>query len=176
MKALIFDTETTGLPKHPAAKDEVQPRIIEWGGVLVDCAGKILDEYDTLVNPGVSLPPEIVKITGITDEDLLDAPRFVEVAARVRELFASADLLVAHNLPFDRGLMELELARADITDWPWPEGQVCTVQEHAEEWGRRPKLLELHQEYFGEPLAQKHRALDDVYALARIAHAAGVLG
>lgn len=175
MTALIFDTETTGIPKHPAAKDSIQPRIIEWGGVLVDEHGEVLDEMELLINPGERLPEEIIKITGITDDDLIDQPRFVEVAETLRPMFAAAEMLIAHNLPFDRTMMELDLARNGITDWPWPARNVCTVQEHAEEWGYRPNLKKLYQWYFGEPLAQSHRALDDVKALARIAHAAGVL-
>lgn len=175
MTALIFDTETTGIPKHPAAKDEVQPRIIEWGGVLVNEHGEVLDELDVLINPGQPLPDEIIKITGLTDEDLVDQPRFSALAETLRPMFAAADLLIAHNLPFDRTMMELDLARAGITDWPWPPRNVCTVQEHAEEWGYRPNLKKLYQWYFNEPLAQKHRALDDVHALARIAIAAGVV-
>lgn len=172
---LVFDTETTGIPRHPRAKDSVQPRIIEWGGVLVNEHGDVLDELDVLINPGQPLPPEITKITGITDDDLDGQPTFPEVAPQLRNMFERADTLLAHNLPFDRTMMELDLARAGITDWPWPPRNVCTVQEHAEEWGYRPNLKKLYQWYFNEPLAQSHRALDDVHALARIAIAAGVL-
>jgi len=172
---LVFDTETTGLMRHPRAKDSVQPRIIEWGGALVDGQGRVLEELNLLINPGQPLPAEIVKITGITDADLADQPRFGALAPQLHVLFARADVLIAHNLPFDRGLMALELARAAITDWPWPARQVCTVQEHAEEWGRRPKLTELYEHYMGVPLAQSHRALDDVHALIQVCMAAGVL-
>lgn len=175
MIALIFDTETTGLPKHPDAKDEVQPRIIEWGGVLANEEGEILAELNVLMNPGQKLEEIITKITGLTDEDLADQPSFAERAAELRPFFHRADVLIAHNLPFDRTLMELELKRAGIRDWPWPPRMLCTVQEHAEEWGRRPKLLELYQHYTGEPLDQKHRALDDVIALTKVCKLSGVL-
>ena len=168
MSALIFDTETTGIPLHPAAKDSVQPRIIEWGGVLIDDQGEVQYELHLLINPGVRLPDEITKITGISDSDLIDQFSFAQVAGQLRHVFASADTLVAHNLPFDRKMMELELARNDIQDWPWPRNNICTVQEHAEEWGYRPTLKKLYQWYFDKPLDQTHRALDDVYALAEI--------
>lgn len=175
MRALLFDTETTGLTKHPAAKDEVQPRIIEFGAVLADEHGNIHDEADILISPGEPLSAEITKITGLTDEDLRGAPRFADVADRIRSYFARAGVMIAHNLPFDRALVAMEAARAGIDPWPWPAVGICTVQEHAEEWGRFPKLLELYEHYTGEPLAQTHRALDDVKALLRVCVEAEVL-
>lgn len=176
MTYLLFDTETTGLVLHPTAKDELQPAIIEWGGLLVDCAGNELRELNVLIDPRRPLPERITKITGIKPEDLVGQPTFPAVAAQIREMFAAADALVAHNLPFDRNMMTLELRRADMEDsWPWPQIQICTVQEHVEEWGRRPKLTELYEHYMKRPLAQTHRAIDDVRALKEVCIAAGVL-
>lgn len=165
MTTLIFDTETTGLIKHPRAKDAIQPRIIEWAGALVDEKGKITDELDVLINPDYPLPEKIISITGITDNMLIGQPKIRDVMKMIRPYFASADAMIAHNLPFDKGMMCLELARLEIRKWPWPEIQICTVQEHAEEFGKFPKLTELYEHYLGKPLAQTHRAMDDVYAL-----------
>lgn len=176
MLHLIFDTETTGLILHPAAKDELQPHIIEWGGLLVDEHGTELKELNVLINPGIPIPEEITKITGITQYDIDEQPTFRGVVDAIREMFAAADVLIAHNLPFDYRMMELDLARCGLlAGWPWPRIQLCTVQEHAEEWGRRPKLKELYEHYTGHPLAQTHRAIDDVRALKEVCIAAGVL-
>jgi len=176
MTYLIFDTETTGLTLHPRAKDEFQPRIIEWGGLLVDERGNELKELDVLINPGKPIPEHITSITGITDADVANQPPFSVAAQMLKPLFAAADVLVAHNLPFDHTMMELELRRAHLLDdWPWPKLNMCTVQEHAEEWGYRPKLTELYSFYTGHPLAQSHRALDDVRALKAVCIAAGLL-
>jgi DNA polymerase III epsilon subunit-like protein len=172
---LIFDTETTGLTKHPHAKDEVQPRIIEWAGILVDARGVIKSELELLINPGMPIPQRITEITGIKDEDVKDAPRFIEAAEELRPVFAKANTIIAHNLPFDSTMMELEIARNGIENWPWPKNKICTVQEHAEEFGRRPKLTELYEKYFDEKLNQTHRALDDVRALLMVCKAAGVI-
>ena len=173
---LIFDNETTGLVLHPAAKDCNQPRIIEWGGLLVNEKGEELGELDLLINPGIPLSPQIVKITGITDDDLRDAPLFAECITQIHKMFAAAEVLIAHNLPFDHRMMELDLARSGASEgWPWPRLNICTVQEHAEEFGHRPKLTELYEHYTGHPLAQSHRALDDVRALKTVCMAAGVL-
>ena len=172
MIALVFDTETTGLTKHPSAKMEMQPKIIEFAGVLVR-EQEIVGELEMILDPGEKIEPLITKITGLTDEDLLGKPTFRDVEPAIYEFFSSADTLVAHNLPFDSTLIDLEIARLnDVrkTDrWSWSRWEmICTVQEHAEEFGYRPKLTELYSEYFGEKLDQKHRALDDVKALARI--------
>lgn len=176
MTHLIFDTETTGLVLHPRAKDELQPRIIEWGGLLVNERGEELEELNLLINPRMPIPEAIVKITGITDDDLRDAPAFREVAEQIHWFFANAEVLIAHNLPFDRSMMELEITRNGLEDnWMWPRIMLCTVQEHAEEWGHRPKLTELYEHYTGTKLAQSHRAIDDVRALKEVCLRAGVL-
>jgi DNA polymerase III epsilon subunit-like protein len=176
MITLIFDTETTGLVKHPLAKDSIQPQIIEWAGILVDENAEVIQELELLINPGCPLPQEITKITGLTDEDLADKPSFKEVARLIQNMFEMADALLAHNLPFDSNMMKLELRRLGLLEsWPWPRLNICTVQEHAEEWGYRPKLKELYEWYTGQPLDQKHRALDDVRTLAIVAKQSGVL-
>ena len=181
---LLFDTETTGIPLHPHAKPEFQPRIIEWGGVLVDEHGEIVDELGLLIDPE-HIPTEkvaklltkegIMKISGIDTDELTNHPTFTVAAEKIRPFFERADVLIAHNLPFDVTMMELDLKRCGITDWPWPEINVCTVQEHLPSWGRRAKLLELYEHYTGEPLAQTHRALDDAKALLTVCRESGVL-
>ncbi len=174
--ALIFDTETTGLIHHPSTKDELQPQIIEFGAVLVTRPkGEIKEDLNVLIHPGKPIPPEITKITAITNEDVMRCGRFSSVVQEIRGMFAKADLVIAHNLPFDAGMLELELARLGIKDWPWPKRRMCTVQEHTEEWGRRPKLIELYAHYTGVPLDQTHRAIDDVMALRRICILGGLL-
>ena len=180
MTALIFDTETTGIPRHPLAT--VQPRIIEFGGLLVDENGKILDEMNVLINPSdLAVVPGLLdwagirRITGLTEFELRSEPEFEEVAEDIRPFFERADTMISHNLPFDYGMFRIELSRLGITDWPFPERRICTVQEHAEEWGRRPKLTELYEYYTGQPLAQTHRALDDCKALLSVCVLAGVL-
>ena len=172
---LVFDLETTGLLKHPAAKDSAQPRAIEFGGVLLNSRGEVLDEAQQLINPGQPLEAIITKVTGLTDADLAGAPHFAEVAPRLRMLFAAADVVIAHNLAFDRGVIEAEVARNALVDWPWPARWLCSMQEHAEEWGGFAKLAALYEAYLGKPLAQTHRALDDVRALVEVCQAAELI-
>lgn len=166
--ALVFDLETTGLPLHPSAPLAKQPRAIEFGAVLIDAAGRRLAEHSILINPEQALDPVITKITGLTDADLATAPRFADVLPEVRAAFEGADLMVAHNLPFDRFVLELELRRAGVEDFPWPRHSLCTVQTYRPFWGKRPRLIELYPAVLGRPLAQTHRAADDCAALAEI--------
>lgn len=169
MSAIIFDTETTGLTLHPSAPIEKQPRMIEFGGVLLSLTtGEIEEEFSLLVNPGHPLPDEIVKITGITDGDLRGAPTFAEVLPLLTRIFSGAEVVVAHNLPFDRAILRGELARAKLTVFPWPAREVCTMGLYRAEWGRDPRLVELYESVMGRPLAQTHRALDDVKAMVEI--------
>ena len=169
---LVFDNETTGLLRHYSVPLQHQPQCIEFGAALLDVqTGELIREITTLVNPGIPLPEEITKITGLTDADLTDAPSFKDAAPLIREAFEGAVLMIAHNLPFDRTIIELELRRLEIEDWPWPERSLCTVTAYRAQWGRNPKLPELYAKVLGRPLAQTHRAIDDVRALVEIVRA-----
>lgn len=169
---LVFDTETTGLLPHPNAPINEFPRIIEFGAVMLDPTdGSVLEEASILVNPGVKLEPIITKITGLTDADLAGEPPLEELLPAIERLFREAGCVVAHNLPFDRGVIRGELRRLDRTEFPWPAKEVCTVGIYKEIWGRNPKLLELYEYVLGKPLAQTHRALEDVQAMIEIIQA-----
>lgn len=172
LQAIIFDFETTGLTLHPDADLKKQPHAIEFGAVLMSLDdGSIIEEASILINPGIPISDEITKITGLTDADVADAPTFKQVLPQLARLFKEAHCAVAHNLPFDRSILHGELRRAQVTDFPWPQHGVCTVGLYKELWGRNPRLLELYEHVMGKPLAQTHRALDDVKALCEIINA-----
>lgn len=166
MKTVIFDTETTGLLK-PAAPLEEQPQIIEIGMVVMR-DNKFESAHNFLINPGKPLPPEITKITGLKDEDLADKPSFAELLPTILEIMGDSDFWIAHNMPFDYGMLMNELLRCGVKV-PYPrESCICTVQEYAATFGRRPKLTELYKFVMNEELEQTHRALDDAQALYRL--------
>lgn len=167
--ALVFDFETTGLTLHPNAKPALQPRAIEFAGLVLAQDGTILSEHSWLINPGVPIEEVITKITGLTNDDLATAEPFAAGIDRLRLLCAGADVLVAHNLPFDHAILSHELATAGALDgWPWPRWGLCTAQTYEPLWGRRPKLIELFEAVTGNQYQQTHRALDDVRALATV--------
>lgn len=165
---IVFDTETTGLLLHPDAELAKQPKIIEWGGALLDEYGEVFDTYNTLINPGEEISAEITKITGITNDDVHDAPTFEQAWPNIQSFYARSVKMLSHNLPFDKGMVENELRRLGIVDFKFPLVEICTVSLYRESWGRNPKLTELYEAVVGEKLAQTHRALDDVMALVKI--------
>lgn len=176
MIGIAWDTETTGLPLHPEAPLQLQPRIIEFGSVLFDREGNILSRLSMLIDPGVQISDEITKITGITNEDLRGKPKFADVWPVIKEEFAKAELIAAHNLPFDKSLVEFDLRRIDLLEtFQWPRHQLCTAQAYQEEWGKRPRLLQLYEHVFGVPLHQTHRADEDAEALVQIIIKEGLL-
>ncbi len=103
---LVFlDTETTGL--NPRFGD----RMVEIA--LARFRGDVMEDYFvTLLNPGRSISPGAAQIHGLSDDQVRDAPRFVEVIPQLCETLADA-VIVAHNAPFDLGFManEFRLAR-----------------------------------------------------------------
>ena len=166
--AAVIDFETTGLSLHPHAKQHLQPRAIEFAGVRLKVDGTVTEEVSWLIHPGCEVSAEITKITGITNEQLVGQPPFAATLPALREFFAGVDVLVAHNLPFDAGILAHELQLAGVRDWRWPPILLDTVQTYEPLWGRRPRLIELYEDVIGAPYAQTHRALDDVRALAAI--------
>lgn len=166
---LIWDTETTGLTLHPAAALHKQPRLIEFGGVLMNLeTGAVERELSWLVHPGELVSAEITKITGITNDALVGKENFAYWAAPLAEVFRSARSMVCHNTPFDKAVLAGELLRLGEKNFPWPKAEFCTMSMYTPEWGRNPKLKELYAEKMGKPLAQTHRALDDVKAMVDI--------
>lgn len=171
----VIDWETTGLTLHPNAPLSKQPKAIEFGGMKLDPAtGEVKDALGQLIHPRESISAEITKITGITNEQLVHQPNFEEFLPALRGFFTGCTVLVAHNAPFDRAILEFELARLGVTDFPWPERTFCTVGAYKESWGRNPRLIELYATVMGKPLQQTHRALDDVAALVEIIQAEGL--
>jgi DNA polymerase III epsilon subunit-like protein len=168
--AIVHDWETTGLTLHPGVPAYRQPRAIEFGGALVDCkTGEVVDELGFLVNPGETIEPIITKITGLTNAELAEAEPFEAHLEKLAAFFGRAGLAVAHNLPFDRQILFGELDRLGRRGhFPWPGRELCTVNTFVDRWGRFPKLTEVYEWTFGEQLAQTHRALDDVRALAGV--------
>ncbi len=101
----VIDFETTGLSPGMGA------RPTEIAIVLVD-SGTIIDRYQSLMNPGVPIPYDIQRLTGITDKMVKAAPS-VESVMREAAKFVGRHLLVAHNAAFDRKFWDTELHQID---------------------------------------------------------------
>lgn len=155
----VVDVETTG---GSYAKGH---RVTEVALVPV-MAGRVEEGFETLVNPGRSIPPRIQGLTGITDGMVATAPPFEGVAQRVQEEL-DGRVFVAHNVPFDWSFVRQELL-ASVGDAPEPP-LLCTVR-----LGRLlvPRLrsygLDALTRHFGIPVHRRHRAYGDALATARL--------
>jgi DNA polymerase III epsilon subunit family exonuclease len=156
---VVFDLETTGLS---AARD----RMCEIGAVRVK-ALQLDETFETLVRPGVALPPTIVRLTGLRDAELRTAPR-PELAVRRFIAFSGDAPLVAHNARFDVGF--LDRAVADLTGKRVAAPVVDTVWLARRLLHRRSERFSLSQlaHFFGTSCDPCHRALPDALATAEI--------
>jgi DNA polymerase III subunit epsilon len=156
-KYAVIDIETTGgLPRRD--------KIIEVG-IIVHDGRHELDRYESLIDPGISIPPQITRLTGITTDMVAGAPKFHEVARRIVELTKDA-VFVAHNVRFDYNFIREEFARLGYT---FTRKQLCTkrlARKSIE--GLRSYSLESLIHYFGISVKNRHRALDDAYAASEV--------
>ena len=102
---VVFDIETTGF-------SAMKNKIIEIGAVKVQ-GGEIADRYSTFVNPGVPIPFEIEKLTGINDGMVLDSAPIEVILPQFLEFVGDA-VLVAHNANFDMGFIEYNARQQGI--------------------------------------------------------------
>ena len=112
----IVDVETTGMRPYAS-------RVIDIGIIRIE-HGKIVRTYQTLVNPGVSIPRFISNYVGITDQDIANAPPFEEIALEVESLFKDS-VFVAHNASFDYSFIKSEFKRLGIS---FAAPTLCSVQ------------------------------------------------
>ena len=151
----IVDCETTGTS---SAKN----RIIEICIHRFE-QNRLVDQFQSLINPGCSLPEFIVGLTGIQPAMLTHAPRFAEVADRILEMLAGATM-IAHNARFDRSFIQRELQRVDK---PANFPILCTVALSRKLFPKEKKHnLDSVAQRIGHVFSGRHRAEGDVLALA----------
>ena len=97
----IVDIETTG--GYAAANGIIEISIKIFDGE------KIIEEFETLINPGRVIPKYIRAFTGITDEMVQDQPRFEDVAEKIYTVL-QGNVFVAHNVNFDYSFLKAHLA------------------------------------------------------------------
>ncbi len=156
-KYAIIDIETTG---GLAKRD----KITEIGIVLHD-GEKIIDTYETLINPGRSIPYNITRITGITDDMVVDAPKFYEVAKKIVEMTEGA-IFVAHNVRFDYSFIKEAFKNLGYT---FSKKQLDTVRLARKSFpGLKSYSLGNLIKHFGIQVKSRHRALDDALATTEL--------
>lgn len=156
---VVVDVETTGGSSH-------FHRVTEIGAVKVR-GGEVLEEFQTLINPGRPIPKNITQITGITNEMVADAPKFSDIAEQF-EAFTKGAIFVAHNSRFDYGFIQREFQRVNV-DFVRP--QMCTVQGMRKNFpGLKSYSLKNLTQHFRISLDQHHRALCDAKATVELLH------
>ena len=157
LRAIYYDTETTGVRVS-------EDRITE---IAAYCPATDTS-YSSLVNPGMPIPPDASKITGITDDMVQDAPSFKQVAEEFVKFCSGDVVLIAHNNDsFDKPLVKCEFERhgVELPDYKY----IDTLK-----WSRkyRPDLprhsLQHLREIHGIAANNAHRALDDVIMLHQV--------
>jgi DNA polymerase III epsilon subunit family exonuclease len=156
---VVFDVETTG-PKTPPC------RIMELGAIRVS-RGRIVAEFQTLINPLMPIPPFIAGLTGINDAMVARAPTFDEVAADWL-VFADTAVLVAHNATFDVRFINHELSMI-FPGQRMVNPSLCTVSLARRVMPELPSFrLTALAEHFAVQHRSRHRAGDDARATAEV--------
>jgi len=169
VRCLAIDTETTGLSESRLRPEERQPYIIEFCGILTDLAsGATIEEYTTFVRPPrlELMTEKIVDLTRITVEMVAASPSFIKVADKIKEMIESAEMVAAHNLSFDKHVIDTEFKRLGRTI-KWPSRLICTVEQTVHLKGFRLDLSSLHETLLGIKFQDAHRADVDTKALVR---------
>ncbi len=149
----IVDIETTG---GKASRS----RITEIAIALHD-GEKVIDRYETLINPESVIPFGITQLTGITQGMVENAPKFYEVAKKIVQMTENA-IFVAHNVRFDYGFVREEFKRLGFT---YSRRQLCTVRLTRNTFpGLRSYSLDNLIRHFKIPFRNRHRAMGDVEA------------
>ena len=169
---VVVDLETTGA--SPAGGDE----ITEFGAVKLR-GGDCLGTFQTLVNPGVAIPPSITYLTGITQSMVLPAPRVEAVLPGFLEFVGDA-VIVGHNVRFDLSFLNFALRREGYGRLPNTFVDTCALARRLVRDEVPNCKLDTLATHFRLATRPTHRALDDALATGELLHCllerAGTLG
>ena len=159
---VVIDLETTGTVPG-------QSRIIEVAAAKYR-GGECLGTFQTLVNPGVGVPPFIVALTGITEALVVPAPTIDEVLPSLLEFIGGA-VLVGHNLRFDTAFLDADLIARGRPRLANARVDTLTLARRLIRDEVPDCRLATLADRFRTEVRPTHRALDDVLATAEVLHA-----
>lgn len=179
---LIFDTETTGLPKRynaPVSATDNWPRCVQIAWQLHDINGVLIEHQDYLIQPeGYDIPYDSERIHGISTE--LAAQQglpLAQVLSRFKTVMEQAVFVVGQNINFDLNIVGCEFYRAGFFDQFKDKvildtctevtAQLCQIPGGRGGRYKLPTLTELHQFLFDQSFAEAHNATADVAATTR---------
>lgn len=158
---IVFDLETTGL-------DFIRDRIIQISYIKVSPDGT--EERENLfVNPEKPIPHEVVELTGITNDDVKDAPTFKTLAPQLSEKFKGCDFAGYNSNHFDIPMLAEEFLRAGI-DFDFSKVRLIDAQTIFHKMERR-NLAAAYKFYCGRKMEEDftaHRADEDTEATYRV--------
>jgi DNA polymerase III subunit alpha len=179
---LIFDTETTGLPRSwsaPITDTDNWPRCVQIAWQLHDEMGNLIEHQDYLVKPeGFNIPYDAERIHGISTELAeQEGIDLKEVLEKFNIALSKTKFIVGQNVGFDVNIMGCEFHRAGFASQmvKMPVLDTCTevtaslLRLPGGRGGKfkLPTLTELHQYLFNQPFAEAHNATADVEATTR---------
>jgi len=186
---LFFDTETTGFYQDRLPVDHPdQPYIVQLAAQLCEDTGEPIAGFSLVVDPGISdgvnIPERAAAVHGITNERATQLGVSAEFAlSAFTHLYQRADLICAHNIKFDRGVIEAAISRHYKKVMPLRKPLFCTMEaatpiinlpptERMKAVGfdkpKPPKLEECIRHFFNENLDGAHDAMIDLTACRRV--------
>jgi DNA polymerase III subunit epsilon len=153
----IVDIETTGSNSRNEKMTEI--------AIVIHDGTQVVDKFESLINPEVSIPPFISRLTGISDDLVAGAPRFYEIACKIVEITEGC-IFVAHNVLFDYSFVREEFSRLGYN---YKRPMLCTVKLSR-------KIIPGHPSYslgnlcasLGITIENRHRAMGDAWATAKL--------
>ena len=176
---IVFDTETTGLPKDwkaPVSQVDNWPRLVQLGWMLFNDQQELISEANLIIQPiGFTIPLQASKIHGISQARALEEGLPVQVVlGQFSADLDQADWMIAHNLDYDEKVMGAEFIRAKLPNLFQGKRKLCTKTAATDycklpgKYGYKwPTLDELYNKLFETGFEDAHNALGDVRATAR---------
>lgn len=177
---LIFDTETTGLPRNysaPITDLDNWPRLVQLAWQMHDHTGKLVSHGNYIIKPeGFTIPFNSEKIHGISTQRAIDEGHDLEEVLQIfRKDIDKSYFLVGHNVSFDESVMGAEFLRKRIPSAIMDKPKIDTKDESTEFVGipngrggfKWPTLGELHHKLFDKGFEDAHDAAADVEATTR---------
>ncbi len=154
---IVIDIETTGIRPEMAEITEI--------GALKVKGDKILDTFDTLIDPGCTIPERITEITGITDEMVSGKPDIGLVMPQLAA-FCGEHPMIGHNIMFDYSFLKTNASRVGI---PFEKDGLDTLSlARAFLTNAESKSLGYLIKYLDIPRENAHRAFDDALATFKL--------
>ncbi|MFK7780159.1 MAG: 3'-5' exonuclease [Candidatus Gracilibacteria bacterium] len=178
MKIFVYDTETTGFINKKETNLDLQPKIVQFAGIMGELEDGIFVEekrINILMNPKNPIPFGASQVHHIYDIDVKDSPFIENTIDEIMTYINEPDITIGHNIEYDQDMIKLELKRLEKEYMYQPKQVVCTMKNSVDFCAlqgngarfKYPKLGELHKKLFGEYFIGAHDAMTDVEATLR---------